>query len=232
MQLAHALAFTQYGSAPGRSVPGAAVPDTAVPESGHVRVSVRESGHMRVRRTHFSEIRHQYTHLTEIRHLPKRRHRPARRGAAESSLSQMAHFNELPVDGDGRVAWRNDLGKHADELRVVPVLSGKPTCLVILLAGHEPPIKIVSRIMAEQRPKHALRPTVALPKRMNEVVVVVVIASRSMNVGRSSPLSMLSRKSSECDHSIPMAILVDGRKNSEPSRFLRISTVRMRPAHS
>ena len=82
MQLAHALAFTQYGSAPGRSVPGAAVPDTAVPESGHMRVSVPESGHMRVRRTHFSEIRHQYTHLSEIRHLPKRRHRPARRGAA------------------------------------------------------------------------------------------------------------------------------------------------------
>ena len=40
MQLAHALAFTQYGSAPGRSVPGAAVPDTAVPESGHMRVLV------------------------------------------------------------------------------------------------------------------------------------------------------------------------------------------------
>ena len=79
MQLAHALAFTQYGSAPGRAAVrcGARRP---VPESGHVRVSVRESGHMRVRRTYFSEIRHQYTHLSEIRHLPKRRHPPARAG--------------------------------------------------------------------------------------------------------------------------------------------------------
>lgn len=72
MQLARALAFTQYGSAPGRSAPGTAVPDTAVPESGHMRVLVRESGHMRVRRAHFSEIRHQYAHLSEIRHPPTR----------------------------------------------------------------------------------------------------------------------------------------------------------------
>ena len=43
MQLAHALAFTQYGSAPGRSVPGAAVPDTAVPESGHVAPNEKHS---------------------------------------------------------------------------------------------------------------------------------------------------------------------------------------------
>ena len=91
MQLAHALAFTQYGSAPGRSVPGAAVPDTAVPESGHMRVSVPESGHMRVRRTHFSEIRHQYTHLTEIRHAPRRPRAhagsPARYAQAASASS-------------------------------------------------------------------------------------------------------------------------------------------------
>ena len=82
MQLARALAFTQYGSAPGRaavrcSTPGARRP---VPESGHMRVSVRESGHMRVRRTHFSEIRHQYTHLSEIRH-------PAERYAQAASAS-------------------------------------------------------------------------------------------------------------------------------------------------
>ena len=89
MQLAHTLAFTQYGSAPGRAARGAGrrtrcgIPGVCVFRCQNPGVCVSSARISRKSGTKMRIRRKSGTH----------EHAPAHREAAESSLPQMAHLN-------------------------------------------------------------------------------------------------------------------------------------------